>query len=65
MTDLPEKATYRVSEIATYYGVTERTVYLWIEKGQLETIQTPGGQSRITRDALDKCRFPSKEEKKL
>lgn len=64
MTALPDKPTYRVSEVASYYGVTERTVYIWIERGQLKTVQTPGGQSRIPREALDKYRLSSKDGKK-
>jgi excisionase family DNA binding protein len=63
MTDLPDKPTFRVSEVALYYGVTERTVYLWIEHKHLETIMTPRGQCRITRESLDKCRFSTKAEK--
>ena len=57
MSDLPDKPTFRVSEIASYFSVSERTVYLWIEHKHLETIQTPRGQWRITRESLDKCRF--------
>ena len=63
MTDLPKKPTYRVSEVALYYGVTERTVYLWIEHKHLETVMTPLGQVRITRESFDKCRFSKKAEK--
>jgi excisionase family DNA binding protein len=65
MTDLPDKPTFRVSEIAWYYGVTERTVYLWIEHKHLKTIQTPKGQWRITKESLDECRFKPKEVKEL
>ena len=54
---LPGRPTLRVSEVAYYYGVTERTVYLWIENGHLKTVLTPAGQWRITRKSLDECRF--------
>lgn len=54
---LPDKPTFRVSEIAAYYDVSERTVYLWIEHGHLKTISTPLGQKRITRESLNECRF--------
>ena len=64
MTDLPDKATYRVSEVAAYYDVTERTVYLWIEHGHLATVATPTGHQRITRESLDSCRFRPKSEEK-
>jgi len=59
--DLPNKPTLRISEVAAYYDVTERTVYLWIEHGHLETVLTPAGQKRIPREALDKCRFREKD----
>jgi excisionase family DNA binding protein len=63
MSDLPEKATFRVSEVAEYFGVTERTVYLWIEHGHLDVESTPGGQKRVTKKSIDKCRFSHKGEK--
>jgi len=62
MKDLPDKPTLRVSEVADYYGVTERTVYLWIEHKHLETVLTPNGQWRVTRESLDKCRFAKKKK---
>jgi excisionase family DNA binding protein len=62
---LPDKPTFRVSEVAVYYGVTERTVYLWIEHKHLETILTPRGQWRITKESLNKCRFAPKVQKEL
>ena len=39
---LPDKPTYRVSEIAYYYGVSENAVYTWITHGKLDAILTPG-----------------------
>jgi len=63
VTKLPEKPTYRVSEVAWYFDVTERTVYLWIENGHLKTVLTPSGQWRITKESLDKCRFAPKKDR--
>lgn len=60
--ELPQRPTLRVSEVATYYGVTERTVYLWIEHGHLKTILTPRGQKRVTRESLDACRFAKRDD---
>jgi excisionase family DNA binding protein len=57
---LPPKPLLRVSEVADYFDVTERTVYLWIQNGHLQTIQTPRGQWRITRESIDSCRFKKK-----
>lgn len=54
---LPEKVLLRVSEVAQYFDVTERTVYLWVEHGHLETESTPGGQLRVTKGSVDRCRF--------
>lgn len=54
---LPNRPTLRVSDVANYYGVTIRTVYLWVEHGHLDTVRTPMGQWRITRESLDACRF--------
>jgi excisionase family DNA binding protein len=62
MVNLPDKSTYRISEIAYYYGVTERTIYLWIENNHLKTILTPSGLKRITKESLDECRFAPRRE---
>lgn len=50
----------RVSEVAIFFNVTERTVYLWIENGHLEIETTPGGQLRVTKESVDNCRFLQK-----
>ena len=60
---LPAKPLLRVSEVADYFDVTERTVYLWIQNGHLQTIQTPRGQWRITRESIDSCRFKKKAKR--
>lgn len=57
---LPSKPLLRVSEVAAYFDVTDRTVYLWIAHGHLVTELTPRGQWRITRESVDKCRFKKK-----
>jgi excisionase family DNA binding protein len=65
MNPLPNRPTLRVSEVAYYYGVSERCVYMWIEHGKLDTVHTPGGQKRITRDSLDACRLANPLKKSL
>lgn len=60
MDELPRKKLYRVSEVAEYFNVTERTVYIWIEHGHLDTELTPHQQWRITRESIDRCRFSKK-----
>ncbi len=54
---LPDKATYRVAEVAQHFDVTERTVYLWIAHGHLEKMYTPGGMLRITQESVEACRM--------
>lgn len=54
---LPDKPTYRVSEVAYYYSVTEQTVRTWLAHSLLESEPTPGGQVRITRESLNSFRF--------
>ena len=58
---LPDKPTFRVSEVANYFDVSERTVYLWIEHGHLAIEYTPAGQKRITRESINNCRFKPKK----
>jgi excisionase family DNA binding protein len=57
MTDLPDKPTYTVAEIAFGFSVTPRTVYLWVQTGKIKTVRTPGGSIRIPRE----CSPPVKE----
>lgn len=52
MTSLPQKPLLRVDEVAVYFRVTPRTVYLWIEQAKLPATPTPGGGIRIPRDSI-------------
>jgi excisionase family DNA binding protein len=52
MTSLPQKPLLRVDEVAIYFDVTPRTVYLWITNGKLERVETPGGSIRIPRERV-------------
>ncbi len=54
---LPNKVLLRISDVAQYFDVTERTVRLWIEHRHLEIETTPGGQLRVTKESVDRCRF--------
>lgn len=58
----PNRPLLRVSEVAQYYDVTERTVYIWIEHGHLKTERTPMGQIRITKESVNSCRFCKKKD---
>jgi excisionase family DNA binding protein len=58
MIKLPDKELLRVEEVANYFSVTNRTIYLWIEHGHLEAERTVMGRSiRITRESALKCRL--------
>ena len=65
MEELPNKALFRVGEVAEYFNVTDRTVYLWIQHGHLEIEMTPSRQIRITLESINKCRFRKKKEEDI
>ena len=54
MSDLPKKNLLLVIEVAEYFRVVPRTVYLWMEHGKLEKTVTPGGAVRVTRKSVIK-----------
>ncbi len=58
MNDLPDKTLLRVEEVADFFSVTCRTIYLWIEHGHLEAERTPGKSIRILRESVKNCRLP-------
>lgn len=62
MGTLPEKELLRVDEVADYFRVTPRTIYLWIEHGHLKAERTPTNTIRITRDSVLKCRIYDPED---
>jgi len=45
------KKLLRPDEVASYFSVSKRTVYYWIQTGQLEA-QKVNGTIRIHRDAI-------------
>ncbi len=53
--DLPVKANYRVDEVAKFFDVTTKTVYLWIEDGKLKAKKVAGRIIRIPREAIEEC----------
>lgn len=62
MQKLPEKELLRVDEVAEYFSVTSRTIYLWIDHGHLKAEKTPTNTLRITRESVLKCRLPYRNE---
>jgi excisionase family DNA binding protein len=59
LTDLPSKNFLRISEAATYFGVHERTVRLWIEHGLL-VAERPRGSIFIPRESIRLFRLKSR-----
>lgn len=59
---LPKPVLLRISEVAYYFGVCERSVRNWIEHGHLDAISNPGGgEIRITKDSVEKWMIRLKE----
>lgn len=58
---LPNKDLFRVDEVADYFGVTERTIRLWIEHKHLDAEKVVG-IVRIARESILKCRFLNKKK---
>jgi excisionase family DNA binding protein len=61
MKGLPDKELLRVEEVADYFSVTNKTIYLWIENDHLVAEKIAGSVVRITRESVLKCRFPHHE----
>lgn len=50
MSDLPDRPL-RVEEVAAFWNVTTRTIYLWLEHGKLQRADSPSRVITITRDS--------------
>jgi excisionase family DNA binding protein len=57
MSSLPAKDLLRVEEVAAYFEVSERTIYLWVEHGKLEGRKLARNILRITRASVLTCGF--------
>jgi excisionase family DNA binding protein len=62
MMALPEKEWLRVEEVAQYYSVSNRTIYLWLAHGHLVAERLPGRSIRITRKSVQTCRLPYRND---
>lgn len=52
-TDQPSpRETLTINDVCEILGVSRRTVYNWMAKGQLKFVRTPGGSRRIYADLL-------------
>lgn len=52
MQDSSVERLLTVEEVADRFRVKPRTVYRWLKSGQIKGIRTPGGQHRITAEAV-------------
>lgn len=43
-----------LEQVRKHFGVSRRTVYLWVEKGKLTPGRTPGGCLRFTIESIAK-----------
>lgn len=60
MTDLPNKALLRPDEVADYFSVDVRTVYLWIEEGIIQNaIRVTKKTIRIPREEAIRIQKPA------
>jgi len=55
--DLPLKKTFRPDEIAAFLSLSRRTVYRWIERGDLPSFRA-SGSIRVLREDLIKAVSP-------
>ncbi len=59
MTTLPQKDLLRPDEVATYFRVSLRTVYRWIDEGKLKALKVGKKVTRIKRDAVLRFSIPA------
>ena len=60
MNNLPNKALLRPDEVAAYYSVDDRTVYLWIEEGIIQNaIRVTKKTIRIPREEAIRIQKPA------
>jgi len=52
--DLPNKSLLRPDEVASFFGVSKRTVYGWVDIGKLEGVKPTQGILRIFRESVIK-----------
>ncbi|MEK6684618.1 MAG: helix-turn-helix domain-containing protein [Nitrospirota bacterium] len=49
---IPDKALFRIDEVAALCAVTARTVRNWTHEGKLKPTFLPNGRLRVAREAL-------------
>lgn len=59
MTTLIKKDLYRPDEVASYFGVTVKTIYRWIDAGKLEAVKIGGKLVKIPYKSIVKVQKPT------
>ena len=54
MKTILNKDLFRPDEVASFFSVTRKTIYCWINEGILTSVKV-GGVTRITRKSIAKC----------
>lgn len=52
MTTLPERELLRVSTVAQYLDVSEKTIYLWCDIGKLQKVELSKKCIRVRRSSV-------------
>jgi excisionase family DNA binding protein len=50
--NLPRKALLTPDEVAQFFGVSTKTIYIWVELGKLSACNPSGGCLRIYRESV-------------
>jgi excisionase family DNA binding protein len=58
MTDLPNKPMLRPDEVATFWRVSVKTIYRWIDLGIIPGVKK-GGTVRVPREEAAQCKRPN------
>ena len=59
MNELPNRALLRVDEVAEYFNVSNKTIYLWIDHGLL-IAEKYKGIIRIPKEAITSFRLANR-----
>ena len=60
LSGLPERDLFRVSEVASYFSVSERTIRLWIEHKLINPIEKVRGTVWVPRTSIIKFRLKAR-----
>jgi len=60
--DLPEKAHYKVKEVAAYFDIEEKLLYRWIDEGVVYAINVAGKRTkRIPKAEVERMKVSAIE----